>query len=318
MDNKIVLITGGLGYVGGRIAQHLANDPSLYLRLTSRRASTSKPDWLSNGEIVHWDCAQDCGAICAGVDTIIHLAALNEIDCAQNHLSALEVNGMGTLQLLQTAQSKNVRRFIYFSTAHIYGSPLVGNISEQTIPRPIHPYAITHKVAEDFVLAARDQGNIDGIVLRLSNGFGAPIASDVNRWTLLVNDLCRQAVSTGKLVLRSNGLQQRDFVTLQDTARCVAHFMLLQKATCRDGLFNLGGGCSRSIYEMSQLIATRCQAILGFTPPIARVEPYPGDQPIALNYSIAKLKLTGFSLKNHFEDEIDATLTLCKKAFGKI
>lgn len=315
--NKRVLITGGLGYVGGRIAQHLAADSSLSMRLTSRRVGAPKPSWLGNGEIVPWDIAQDDSDICAGVDTVVHLAALNEIDCAQDARAALEVNGMGTLRLLQAAQAAGVRRFIYFSTAHVYGTPLVGSISEQTVPRPIHPYAITHKVAEDFVLAARDQGKIDGIVLRLSNGFGAPIAAEVNRWTLLVNDLCRQAVSTGKLVLRSNGLQQRDFITLQDTARCVAHFAVLPKADCGDGLFNLGGECSRSIYEMTQLVAARCQAILGFTPPIERVEPQPGEQLLALDYSIAKLKTTDFSLQNRFEEEIDATLRLCQQAFGK-
>ena len=317
MEKIKVLITGGLGYVGGRIARHLASDPRQYLRLTSRRADTLKPDWLNNGEIVQWDIAQDNGAICTGVDTVIHLAALNEIDCAQDARAALEVNGMGTLRLLQAAQAAGVRRFIYFSTAHVYGAPLVGSISEQTVPRPIHPYAITHKVAEDFVLAARDQGKIDGIVLRLSNGFGAPIAAEVNRWTLLVNDLCRQAVTTGKLVLRSNGLQQRDFITLQDAARCVAHVMALPKSGYGDGLFNLGGECSRSIYEMTQLVAVRCQAVLGFTPLIERVEPQPGDQSPTLDYSIAKLKAMGFSLQGRFEDEIDATLSLCQKAFGK-
>lgn len=315
--SKRILITGGVGYVGGRIAQHLAADPDLDLRLTSRRAAPDKPAWLGNGEIVQWDIAADSGGICFGVDTVIHLAALNEIDCTQDPFAALEVNGMGTLRLLQAAQDAGVRRFIYFSTAHIYGAPLVGSISEQTVPRPIHPYAISHKVAEDFVLAACDQVKIEGIVLRLSNGFGAPVAAEVNRWTLIVNDLCRQAVTTGKLVLRSNGLQQRDFITLQDTARCAAHFIALPTANCSDGLFNLGGECSCSIYEITQLVAARCQVILGFTPPIERVEPQPEEQGVALDYSIAKLKSTGFSLLNRFEEEIDSTLSLCQKAFGK-
>lgn len=313
----MILITGGLGYVGGRIARYLAADRGLSLRLTSRRASTTNPSWLTNGEIAQWDITADPDDICAGVDTVVHLAALNEIDCAQDALAALQVNGAGTLRLLQAAQAAGVRRFIYFSTAHIYGAPLVGAISEQTVPRPIHPYAITHKVAEDFVLAARDEGKIDGIVLRLSNGFGAPVAAEVNRWTLIVNDLCRQAAATGKLVLRSNGLQQRDFITLQDAARCVEHFIALPQADCGDGLFNLGGECSRSIYAITQMVAARCQVVLGFAPAIERVEPQPGEQGLGLEYSIAKLKASGFSLHNRYEDEIDATLVLCQKAFGK-
>jgi UDP-glucose 4-epimerase len=315
MTNR-VLITGGLGYVGGRISRHLASNPDWTLRLTSRQQVVPHPAWLEKGEMVTWNIAADIGEICSDVDTIIHLAALNEIDCAKDSLAALEVNGMGTLRLLQAAQTSGVRRFIYFSTAHIYGAPLVNNISEQTVPRPIHPYAITHKVAEDFVLAAGDQGKIEAIVLRLSNGFGVPIDAEVNRWTLLVNDLCRQAVSTGKLVLRSNGLQQRDFVTLHDAARCVAHFIALPWEECRDGLFNLGGEYSLSIFEMTQLVAARCQVVLGFLPAIERIEPNPSDKSSGLDYSIAKLKSTGFHLQGQFEEEIDSTLLLCKQAFG--
>jgi UDP-glucose 4-epimerase len=315
MTNR-VLITGGLGYVGGRISQHLALNSGLNLRLTSRQQGMVNPRWLKKGEVVAWNIEEDIGEICSDVDAVIHLAAMNEIECAKDSLAALEVNGMGALRLLQAAHAAGVRRFIYFSTAHVYGTPLVNHISEKTVPRPIHPYAITHKVAEDFVLAARDQGKIEAIVLRLSNGFGAPVNAEVNRWTLLVNDLCRQAVSTGKLVLRSNGLQQRDFITLNDAARCVAHFITLPGEECKDGLFNLGGECSRSIYEMTQLVATRCQEVLGFLPAIERIEPKLSDESLALDYSIEKLKSTGFHLQSRFEEEIDSTLTLCQQAFG--
>jgi len=73
------------------------------------------------------------------------------------------------------------------------------------VPRPVHPYAITHHAAEDFVLAAHDEKRLMGYVIRLSNGFGAPAHAGVDRWTLLVNDLCRQAVQTRQLILRSAG-----------------------------------------------------------------------------------------------------------------
>ncbi len=55
----------------------------------------------------------------------------------------------------------------------------------------------------------------------------------------------------------------------------------------------------------------------GFCTAIERVEPQPGEQGLGLEYSIAKLKASGFSLHNRYEDEIDATLVLCQKAFGK-
>jgi UDP-glucose 4-epimerase len=209
-----------------------------------------------------------------------------------------------------------VERFIYFSTAHVYGAPLVGSLTEQSLPRPVHPYSITHKVAEDFVLAARDQGKIQGIVLRLSNGFGAPAHAEIDRWTLVVNDLCRQAVADGVLVLRSPGLQWRDFITLTDVARAVAHFLNLPETDCGDGLFNIGGDCSLRIIDVARLVARRSQAVLGITLPIKRPEPGPGDEQPTLDYKIDKLQATGFTLLQNHEEEIDATLRFCRELAG--
>jgi UDP-glucose 4-epimerase len=74
-------------------------------------------------------------AACEGMDTIIHLAALNEHESLADPMGALLVNGAGTLKLLEAAIAEGVRRVIYFSTAHVYGSPLIGRITEATVPR---------------------------------------------------------------------------------------------------------------------------------------------------------------------------------------
>lgn len=312
---QTIFITGGLGYVGGRVARHLATSTDLELRLTSRKPPASAPAWLARGSVVAWDTADSAAALLEGVDTVVHFAALNEIDSARDPVKALEVNGEDTLRLLLAAQQAGVRRFIYFSTAHVYGAPLAGHIDERTLPRPVHPYAITHKVAEDFVLAAHDQRKIEGVVLRLSNGFGAPIDPEVNRWTLIANDLCRQAVTTGKLVLKSSGLQRRDFVTLADVARCVEHLIALPSDRLQDGLFNLGGQCVLSMIELASIVAQRCEAVLGFRPPIERPAPAAGETAPTLLYAIDKLERSGFSPVGGVEDEIDATLQLCHNAF---
>lgn len=311
-----ILITGGLGYVGGRVARHLAQHTGLRLRLTSRRPPAANPGWLANGSVYAWDSGADPAPLLDGVDTVVHFAALNEIDSARDPLLALQVNGNDTVRLLLAAQQAGVRRFIYFSTAHVYGAPLAGHIDERVLARPVHPYAISHRVAEDFVLAAHDQRKIEGVVLRLSNGFGAPIAPEVNRWTLIANDLCRQAASTGKLVLKSSGLQRRDFVTLEDVARCVEHVIALPGAQLQDGLFNLGGECVLSMFELAEVVARRCEQVLGFRAPVERPAPAPGETAPDLRYAIDKLKATGFAPTGSVEDEIDATLRLCQQAFG--
>jgi UDP-glucose 4-epimerase len=158
---------------------------------------------------------------------------------------------------------------------------------------------------------------LTGIVVRLSNGFGAPAHPDVNRWTLLANDLCRQAVETGALQLRSSGLQRRDFITLGDVGRAVDHLIALPSDSCGDGLFNLGGESPLRIIDLTELIADRCGTVLGYVPPILRPEPRPEEESLPLEFRIDKLKRTGFFLEGDFAGEIDATLRLCQDAFGK-
>ena len=173
-----------------------------------------------------------------------------------------------------------------------------------------------HRAAEDFVLAAHDRKALTGIVVRLSNGFGAPAHPDVNVWMLLVNDLCRQAVETGSLQLRSSGLQVRNFITVGDVGRAVHHLIALPTEVCGDGLFNLGGENSLRIIDLTELIARRCVTVLGFDPPILRPEPRLGEESMPLDFRTDKLKRTGFFLEGDFAGEIDANLRLCREAFG--
>jgi UDP-glucose 4-epimerase len=311
-----VLLTGALGYIGGRLAQALVAD-GYSLTCGTRRTIMQSPEWLRNAQMAHldWDSLESLTKACSGMDCVIHLAAMNEVDSIEDPLGALRINGLASLRLLEAAKLAGVRRFIYFSTAHVYGSPLQGRITEMSLPRPVHPYAITHKVAEDFLLAAHDQKQIEGVVIRLSNGFGAPATSDINRWTLLVNDLCRQASISRELRLNSPGLQLRDFITLGDVAQAVKHLLQLDAPQLEDGLFNLGGGKSMSILSMAELIAARWSALTGDEIPIIRPS---GNaiSPPALSYCSDKLGATGFLPTPQFDLEIDDTLKLCLRSFG--
>lgn len=316
--SKKVLITGGLGYLGGRLAQELVQNPAYALRLATRRTAPVLPPPLAGCEVVPFDFdnGELLGSACSGIKCVVHLAALNENDCAQDSETAFKINVIGTLRLLDRAIEAGVEKFVYFSTAHVYGAPLAGNITEETVPRPVHPYAITHKTAEDLVLATASVHKISGIVFRLANGFGAPIRPEVNRWTLLVNDLCRQAVRTRELRLKTHGLQQRNFITLSDVCQAVTHFLQLEDPRLGDGVFNLGAKRSLTILEMTELIANRCEVVLGFRPPIHRPLQGPGGAEPPLEYSVRKANLAGFAPEDNYPQEIDDCLRCCQRWFG--
>jgi UDP-glucose 4-epimerase len=315
---KNVLITGGTGYLGGRIASFLSKNPELNLIITTRKNIKNISIHKRNVKIINLDLMSenDLKLACNGVEHIIHLAALDEIESQKNPERAFNINSLGTLKLLRIAEVSGVKRFIYISTAHVYGSPLEGLISEETATRPSHPYSITHRAAEDFVLLENLKKAQVGIVLRLSNAFGRPASHDISRWTLLVNDLCRQAVIQKKLVLRSSGMQNRDWITISDVSRAVSHFLYLPADKCLDGLFNLGGESVLKIIDMAKLISDRCLQVLGYEPPIANQTDSSKMIYYDFQYSIEKLKSTGFTLTGEIYDEIDNTLLFCQDKFG--
>jgi UDP-glucose 4-epimerase len=323
--NQRVLITGGLGYIGGRLAAEMVK-AGVSVRLGTRNASQPLPTQLVTCEVAAMDFNSPASlqAACAGVTQIVHLAALNDADCARDPEAAININVLGTFRLLEAARAAGVERFLYASTAHVYRSPLVGEVSEATVPLPSHMYGITHKGAEDLVLAADARKQLTGIVLRLANGFGAPLHPKVNSWGLLVNDLCRQAVTVRSLTLKSTGAQQRNFVTLSDVTRAMQHFLNIPAAAvagatrptsdCSQRLFNIGGRKSLTVLQMTELIADRCERVLGFRPPIQRV---PGDEVApALQFSIVRSEASGFTPADDYAAEIDDCLLFCKKHFA--
>ena len=81
---------------------------------------------------------------------MLPLAALNEHDSLDDITSAWETNALGTQSLLSVASEKKISKFIYFSTFHVYGD-CSQQITEESPTNPHHPYASTHRAAEDMV-----------------------------------------------------------------------------------------------------------------------------------------------------------------------
>ncbi|HEU4537461.1 MAG TPA: SDR family oxidoreductase [Polyangiaceae bacterium] len=313
-----VLVTGGFGYIGGRLCLELARSPSRRLAVTTRARRDGPPAGLPPVDVVRANplSADDLARACEGADAVVHLAAANEIDSARDPEAALAFTTLSTLKLLAAARAAGARRFVYLSTAHVYGAPLRGRITEETPPKPSHPYAITHRAAEDFVRAEHDAGRLEGVVLRLSNAFGAPAHAGVDRWTLVTNDLARQLATTGRLALKTAGLQRRDFIPLGDAAAAVAHALALPRPALGDGVFNVGGAPMR-VVDLAERFAAAAARVLGRPLALERPAPGPGDASDELDYRCDKLLATGFAPRGDVDGELEALARLALAEFGR-
>jgi len=312
----MVLITGGLGYLGGRIAEYLIQS-GFHVRIGTSQKYPDIPNTLKKCDVVTIDLTNDLSLFEAtiGVTHVIHLAALNAKDSEENPESALLINGLGTYKLLKASEENDVQSFIYFSTVHVYGSPLCGLIDESTQATPLHHYSISHKTAEDFVIEADTKGRISGLVLRLSNAVGPPLNQNTNCWMLVANDFCRQAVENKRINVYSDSLLVKDFIPISTI--CFVVRSILNKNIVIKGIANLSSNNSITLGELASIVAIVAKESLGYTPVINFIKGLPRNKATELEISNKKILNTGVMFKISLIDEIDTLLLACKTWFGR-
>jgi UDP-glucose 4-epimerase len=135
------------------------------------------------------------------------------------------------------------------------------------------------------------------------------MAYEAADWRTLTSDLCRQAVLEKRMEMRTDGLQERNFITKTDIARAVHHLISLPKTDVINGLFNLGGSKSQTLLDMANMIQERAQKKFGVEIPLHRSEPTT-TQTQHLNFDIDQLLNTGFSLTEDALGEIEEFLDM--------
>jgi len=319
-----VLITGATGYIGGRLIEVLAKSKNNFkITIGLRPNSIFKSEKFPNITTKSIDLSSPSvlDEICKGIDVVIHLAGINARDCENDSAKALLVNSVGTANLLHAAIHNSVKRFICMSSIHVYGELLSGEINEKSNTNPSHPYSISHKSAEELVEYAHSKNKIEGIIVRLSNSIGPPVNKEVNCWELLVNDLCVQALTSNRMIIRTSGTQTRDFLPMAETCQIIEHLMLIPSNKIGDGYFNAGSGTSRTVLEMTKIIRDRVFKATNNSPKIfCKIDDlYKSD--LFMNYSIKRLKKSGFKFNNleNFNNEIDNLIKfIIKNKIGAI
>jgi UDP-glucose 4-epimerase len=320
VDNgvKKVLITGGFGYLGGRIAETLSNF-GIKVVIGSHRRQVNVCENTQKYDTVFIDLLDEnsLNLACSNIFAIIHLAAMNSEQCENQPEQALLVNGTGTSNLLNAADSQGVKRFLYFSTVHVYGSDIIGKIDESSITDPSNSYAITHKIAEDYVaLMSKDQ-KMESVVFRLSNAVGSPIHEGVNCWALLINDLCKQVALSGQMNISSSQFNQRDFIPISNICNVVLYFLGEYIASEWNCVYNLTSGGGTSFQEVVDLISTRVHKIKGFFPKVTfdnKDGDFIGE---GFSYSSSKLDNLKITKTDSIECELDRLISNCYTWFNK-
>jgi UDP-glucose 4-epimerase len=310
-----ILITGATGYLAGRIYQSLKNEFEITLGAReTERLKNIKAYQGAKLARVDMQNPETFKTAVAGMDMVIHLAALNHQDCEKDPILAKVINVDRTNDIAKAANAAGVSTFVYMSTIHVYGTPLLGKLCEQTIPHPQNVYAKTHLAAELILKQSTDP--MKTIVIRLANAIGAPVHRDVPVWALVTNDLCLQAVQDRRMILKSTGLQERNFVSIQFLTQALKTLLDRLPELPQQSTFNVGGPENFTVWDLAQLIQKRCQAVFGYTPDLTRPAPKAEDlaNPKTFVFDCHQIeKWTGPEPLSAIEHEIDETLRFCKQ-----
>ena len=309
-----ILVTGGRGYLGGRISKalmELGHDVAI---------TTRNPQLIAGSHLgieifsPNWNSKSELQKVCYGKDLIIHAAGVNAQDCQDNPSMALEFNGTATGRLARAAEESEVKTFIYLSTAHVYSSRLSGFIDEETPTLNEHPYATSHLLGESEVLESCH--TTKKIVIRLSNVYGAPSNRNVDCWGLFINDISRQVATQKSITLRSDGSQQRDFVPLSDLISFLSDISQSKIETDLPDLINFGSGNSMTLLEVADKVRNLSKSVFAFAPEIEVGSPSQEKSLSKLSFSTLNSALLSKYKKREMDEEILELLHFARQSFA--
>ena len=254
---KRILITGASGYIGSRLCEYLSNQGYEIIGLFSSQPKDKRwSDIIS--EIIVGDIRDDetiKKISNSNAEVIIHLVSLNHHESEKSPQEVYKVNVQPTWDILHNSLKLNnqLKKFIYFSTIHVYGSDLKGIIEENKKATPLNAYALTHALSEEVCNYYNNTTKVECINIRLANSYGQPVFFDSKCWSLIINDLVKSAFENKKIILNSDGTAFRDFIHFSIICSVVDK-IIKTTSSFQKNVINLCSSESISILDTAQLI----------------------------------------------------------------
>jgi UDP-glucose 4-epimerase len=256
---KRILITGGNGYIGARLCTYLSRR-GFDIAAQCYPSVPNDNSWIrSIKEIIVGDLRDDLfynQLMVKEYDVVINLVSLDHIKSQNDPHSVIPINVSPTWRMLNALQKTKLKKFIYFSTVQIYGTPPNIRINELQAPNPQNAYALTHYLSEIICNYFNRCSDINCINIRLSNSYGSPVLSDANCWWLAINDFCRTAFYDKKIIIFSDGSPLRDFIHYEDVCKAVETLIIKSDKVINDSTYNISFGQTYSVLEIAQIIAS--------------------------------------------------------------
>jgi UDP-glucose 4-epimerase len=257
LDNSRILVIGGAGFVGSHLVDQLTQEPvreivilDNFVRGTPANIKPALKDsrvHLVDGSITDLNLLRE---MMQGTDYVFHLAALWLYECVHEPRKALEVNVVGTYNVIEAAQQAGIKKVVYSSSASVYGDALFTPMTENHPFNNRTMYGATKIAGEQFCRAFYEQHKMDYVGLRYMNIYGPRMDYKGTYVSVIMKVLDR--IDQGQPpVIFGDGSQAYDFIHVEDVAQ--ANILAL-KSDASDQFFNIGGGIKTTINELVELL----------------------------------------------------------------
>ena len=277
IDRSKILVIGGAGFIGSQVVAELLKTEITQVVIYDNFAR-GKPEyiaeylndprctiWPHGGDIRDVDLLSDA---MAGMDGVIHLAAMWLLHCRDYPRTAFHVNIEGTFNVLEACVKNKIKRLVYSSSASVYGDAVEVPMTESHPFNNRNFYGATKIAGEAMCRAFYDRYGLDYIGLRYMNVYGP--RQDQHAVYSGVIPIMLNKIDDGETpVINGDGSQAYDFVYVDDVARSNVNAF---EASATDEFYNIGTGVQTTIRELCDTILELKQCDLEVT-----YQPYSAD-----------------------------------------
>ena len=253
----ISIVTGGAGFIGSHIVEKLLQLEHMVVVIDNEYSDNDNFHWRKDTLNVNLDITDYKGLKKAftGADYIFHLAAEARIGPAiENPVNALNINTIGTCNVLQCAREVGAKKVLYSSTSSGYGLNEAPNIETQP-DDCLNPYSVSKIAGEKLCKMYTDLYGLNTIIFRYFNVFGER-APRKGQYAPVTGIFLRQKAAGEPLTIVGDGEQRRDYIYVEDVANANVMAAISNPDDDAYGqVYNVGSGKNYSVNEIASFIS---------------------------------------------------------------
>ena len=299
LRDKLVVITGGAGFIGSHIACKLVEDNEVIVidnLYTGKEENVPPGTKLIRADIRDYSVITE---LISQADYVFHEAAqVSVVKSIHDPVFTEEVNVIGTLNILK-ALLEGHGKLIFASSAAVYGDNPNLPLRETERPKPLSPYGVTKATAEEYLRVYHELYDLPVVTLRYFNVFGP--RQSLNQYAGVISVFINRALSGEPLVIFGDGKQTRDFIYVTDVVR--ANLLVAESKRANGRVFNVATGKQTTILELAMKIIE----ITRTTSSIIFEKPRPGDIRHSLA-DISEIRKLGFEPEFSLEEGLKKTV----------